>query len=250
MADLETDDIIRVNDVEWEILSRYASQTLYQMVEGLKQEYKLTAIFDGIERLERLGQQDSVLSPAVEPVAPIAVNGKHTGRIVKSDSDHFGNFHVPMSELSITIHKWLQPSQVRRLCENFTERIVHRHTRKDAARELVKVFEESLQRKIDYFRTERTLFPPIFCRRYEPDTGTMRSCVYRMGINRYDNLETALATLLAERHAPAEVESVFKHFQREDSTPTCETIRPGNGFPHNGVETNLAGVEHQQKGEI
>ena len=179
---------------------------------------------------------------------PVEVAG--AGVAVKSDWDNFGNFHVPMAELSTTIHRWLQPSKVRGLCENFTERIVHRHTRKDAARELVKVFEESLQRKTDDFRTERTLFPPIFCRRYEPDTGTLRSCAYRLGINRYDSLETTLATALAERHTPAEVESVFKHFQREGSTPTCEAIRAGNGFPPNGVETNLAGVEHQQKGEM
>ncbi len=171
------------------------------------------------------------------------------GVAVKADWDNFGNFHVPMAELSRTIYKWLQPSQVRGLCENFAERIVQRHTRKDAARELVRVFEESLQRKTDDFRTERTLFPPIFCRRYEPDTGTLRTCAYRLGINRYDRLETALAAVLAERHTPAEVESVFKHFQREGSTPTCETIRAGNGFPHNDVETNLAGAEHQQKGE-
>ena len=38
VADLETGDIIQINDVEWEILSRYASQTRYQIVEGLKQE--------------------------------------------------------------------------------------------------------------------------------------------------------------------------------------------------------------------
>ena len=172
------------------------------------------------------------------------------GVAVKSDWDHFGNFHVPMAELSRTIQKWLQLSEVRGLCENFTERIVHRHTRKDAARELVKVFEESLQRKTEDFRTEGTLFPPIFCRRYEPDTRAMKSYVYRMGTNRYNRLETALMEVLAERHTPAEVESVFKHFQREHSTLTCETIRAGNGFPENHKEINPAGEEHQQKGEI
>ena len=143
------------------------------------------------------------------------------------------------------------------MCENFTERIIQQHTRKNAAPELVKVFEKSRQQKTDDFRTESTLFPPIFCRRYEPDTGILRSCTYRLGINRYDNLETALTSILAEKHTPVaekhtpvEVESVFKHFQWEGSTPIYETIRAGNGFPHNGVETNLAGVEHQQKGEI
>lgn len=172
------------------------------------------------------------------------------GVAVKSEWDNFGNFRVPMAELSRTIHKWLQPSEVRGLCENFAERIVQRHTRKDAARELVKVFEESLQRKTDDFRTENTLFPPIFCRRYEPDAGTISSCAYRVGTNRYDSLKTALASVLAEKHTPAEVELVFKHFQPEGSTPTCETTRAGNGFPENHKEINPAGREHQQKGEM
>ena len=60
--DLQTNDIVEVNDVEWEILSRYGTQTQYQIVEVLKEEYKVESIFDGIERLERLGQQGSLLS--------------------------------------------------------------------------------------------------------------------------------------------------------------------------------------------
>ena len=66
VADLETNDIIQVNDVEWEILARYGLQSQYQIVEGLKEKYKITSIFDGIERLERLGQQGSLLSPIDE----------------------------------------------------------------------------------------------------------------------------------------------------------------------------------------
>ena len=168
------------------------------------------------------------------------------GVAVKADWDNFGNFRVPMAELSLTVHKWLKPSQVRGLCDNFTERIVHRHTRKDAAQALVGVFEESLQRereRDDFGETENTLFPPIFCRRYEPETGALKSCVYRLGINRYDDaLETALAAVLeTEGHTSAEVESVFKHFQRECSTPTCDMIRAGNGFPANNEGTNPAG---------
>ena len=138
------------------------------------------------------------------------------GVTIAADWDHFGNFRVPMPELSRTIHKWLQPSQVSGLCDNFTERIVQRHTRKDTAEAIVGVFEESFQRETDDFReTERTLFPPIFCRRYEPETGMLKSSVYRLGIHRYDRLETALAEVLAEEHTAAEVASVFKHFQRE-----------------------------------
>lgn len=139
------------------------------------------------------------------------------GVTIAADWDHFGNFNVPIRELSRTIHKWLQPSQVSGLCDNFTERIVQRHTRKDAAEAIVRVFEESFQRETDdFWETERTLFPPIFCRQYEPETGALRSCVYRLGINRDDDdLEAALAEALAEGHTAAEVASVFKHFQRE-----------------------------------
>lgn len=138
---------------------------------------------------------------------------------IKADWDHFGNFRVPMPELSRTIHKWLQPSKMSELCDNFTERNVQRHTRKDAAQAIVGVFEESFQRETDDYscEIERTLFPPIFCRRYEPETGVLKSSVYRLGINRYDGLETALAEVLAEEHTAAEVEWVFKHFQQESS---------------------------------
>ena len=78
VADLETGDLIQVKDVEWEILSRYASQTRHRMVERLQDKYKLTAIFEGIERLERLGERGILLSPIVEPVEPMAANGKQT----------------------------------------------------------------------------------------------------------------------------------------------------------------------------
>ena len=146
---------------------------------------------------------------------PEEVSG--AGVAVKANWDHFGNFHVPMEELSKTIDKWLQPSEVCGLCEDFSERLVQRHTRKDTAQTIVQLFAEGLQRETDDFGTEGTLFPPIFCRRYEPETGALKSGVYRLGINRYDNLEMALAEALTEGHTPAEVASVFKHFQWEGS---------------------------------
>ena len=62
VADLETNDIIQVNDVEWDILDRYGIQTHYQIVEALKETYKSTAIFDGIARLERLGKRGQLLA--------------------------------------------------------------------------------------------------------------------------------------------------------------------------------------------
>lgn len=141
------------------------------------------------------------------------------GVAVEAEWDNFGNFHVPMVKLSQTINTWLQPSEARLQCQGFAKEIAQRYTRKNAAQALIQVFEEGFQRSTDNFPTARVLFPPIFCRRYEPDTGTLRSSVYRLGTNRYDHLETTLAEVLAEGHTPAEVESVFKHFQRE--SPVC-----------------------------
>ena len=141
------------------------------------------------------------------------------GVTIEADWDHFGNFYVPMTELSRTIYKWLQPAEVNGLCENFSKRIAQRHTRRDTAQAIVQLFAEGLQRETDGFgETERTLFPPIFCRRYEPETGALKSSVYRLGVNRYDSLETALAEVLeTEGHTSAEVALIFKHFQRESS---------------------------------
>ena len=146
---------------------------------------------------------------------PTEVTG--AGVVVKSDWDPFGNFHVPMAALSETIHTLLKPSIVRAQCEDVAKEIAQRYTWKHAAQTLVQVFAERSQRKTDDMRTESPLFPPIFCHRYDPDTGEMGSSVYRLGMNRYDRLETAVAEALTEQHTSAEVESVFKHFRRETS---------------------------------
>ena len=53
--------------------------------------------------------------------------------------------------------------------------------------------------------------------------------------NKYEYMNTlkrlCLAEVSAEGHTPAEVASVFKHFQRDGSTPLCKKTRAGNGFP-------------------
>ena len=80
VADLETRDIIQVNDVEWDILECYATQTHYQIVEGLKTKHKVTTIFEGIERLERLGQQSLLLRPIDAASAQTTANWKQADR--------------------------------------------------------------------------------------------------------------------------------------------------------------------------
>ena len=141
------------------------------------------------------------------------------GAVVKSEGHGFGNFQVPMSELSNTINQWLKPSPTRAACENAAKRLAQQFTWEKVAQDIVQSIEEGHQQSVNVFRKERNLSPSVFCRRYDPGTGTTESSVYRLGTNRYDCLKTALIEMLAEQHTPAEVEAVFKHFQGKASLP-------------------------------
>lgn len=135
------------------------------------------------------------------------------GAVVKSEGHGFGNFHVQMSELSNTIHQWLKPSPTRAACENAAKRVAQKFTWEKVAGDTVQFIEEGHQQSANAFRRGRNLSPSVFCRRYNPGTGTTESSVYRLGTNRYDCLKTALIETLAEQHTSAEIEAVFKHFQ-------------------------------------
>ena len=160
---------------------------------------------------------------------PAEVAGHPCLETVKADWDPFGNhFYVPMAEVSNAIHRQLQEtSQGGGVSENWTKRIVERYTWRGTARAFAKVFEEARHRETDDFQEGRPHFPPIFCRRYEPGTGTFSTCAYRLGINRYEgslDLNTLASVLETARHTPTEVESVLKHFQRENSAPPLKTF--------------------------
>ena len=171
------------------------------------------------------------------------------GVAVKADWDNFGNFRVPMRHLSETINGLLAPCGARATFEEAAKGVTQRFTWEKTAEEIARLFEAGPRGKKSLPRTTMSLFPSIFCRQYDPGTGTIDTCAYRHGTGRYEHLETALAEVLSEHHAPAEVDSVFKHFQRADSAPTCDTIDAGNRFPsRGGQETNLAKTEHWQKG--
>ena len=172
------------------------------------------------------------------------------GVAVESESDSFGNFRVPMRHLSETINGLLAPCGARAALEDAAKAVTQRLTWEKTAERIAQLFEARPERKKRLSRTTKSLFPSIFCRRYDPGTGTIATCAYRHGTGRYEHLETALAEVLSEHHTPAEVESVFKHFQRAGSAPTSDTIiDAGNGFPsREGQETNLAKTEHWQKG--
>ena len=140
-----------------------------------------------------------------------------TGVIVKSEWRSFGNFHVPMDQLSDTVNQWLKPSPTRTECENAAKGLAQKFTWEKVVQEIVQLFEEGHQQRVNVPRAERALFPSVFCRRYDPGTGTTASSVYRLGTNRYDCLETALVEMLAENHTSTEIETVHKHFRWEIS---------------------------------
>lgn len=135
------------------------------------------------------------------------------GAVVESEGENFGNFRVPISELSNTINQWLKPSHTRTECENVAKGLAQKFTWEKVAKEIIQCLEEGHQQSVNAFRRKRNVSPSVFCRRYDPGSGTTESSVYRAGINRYDCLETTLAEILAEQHTPAEIEAVFRHFQ-------------------------------------
>ena len=171
------------------------------------------------------------------------------GVVVESEWDNFGNFRVPMRQLSETINGLLAPCSTRAAFENAAKGVTQRLTWEKTAERIAQLFEMVPGREKHLPGTTKSLFPSIFCRRYDPGTGSIDTCAYRHGTGKYEHLETALAEVLSEHHTPAEVNSVFKHFQRAGSAPTSDTIDAGNKFPsRGGQETNLAKMEHWQKG--
>ena len=168
-----------------------------------------------------------------------------TGVSIECQWDNFGNFHVPMHELSATIEAWLAPSDMRAASEGVARRFPQKYTWQKTAREILRLFEKSQPLETGVHQTGANLFPPIFCRRYNPHTFEMTSDAYRLGINRYEHLEKALGETLLTQHKTAEVESVFMHFKAKtaearhhddrdgvtsESIPTSTQFRTSHGF--------------------
>jgi glycosyltransferase involved in cell wall biosynthesis len=158
---------------------------------------------------------------------------KGAGAVVKSEWHDIGNFHVSMSELSDTVNQWLEPSHTRTECENAARSVAQKFTWEKVAQDIVQSIEGEHQQSANAFRRKRNLSPSVFCRRYDPGTGTTASSVYRLGTNRYNCLQTALAEALSEQHTPAEVEAVFKHFQGKGFTSVANGFVLEMGFPTN-----------------
>ena len=170
------------------------------------------------------------------------------GAVVKLEGYNLGDFRVSMSELSNTIHQWLKPSHTRTECENAARSLAQKFTWEKVAQEIVQGIEERHGQKVNAFRSERNLSPSVFCRRYDPGSGTTESSVYRLGTHRYDCLQTTLAETLAEQHTSAEVEAVFKHFQGKGFTSVANEFVLEMVFPTRVGKSILPEEKHRQKG--
>ena len=142
------------------------------------------------------------------------------GVSVECQWDNFGNFHVPMRELSATINSGLVPSDMRAAFEGVARKFPQKYTWQKTAQKLTQLFEKSQSLEAGTHQTAVSLFPPIFCRRYNPNTFETTSEAYRLGINRYEHLEKALGETLLTQHKTAEVASVFKHFKAKTAEVT------------------------------
>ena len=149
---------------------------------------------------------------------PSEVSG--AGVRVEADWDNLGNFHVQMDQLSGTINQLLVPSNMRAACKKVAKSFTQKYTWQETARKIIQLFEKRQASATGTHQTGVNLFPPIFCRRYNPQTRQITSDAYRLGINRYEHLETALEETLIEQHKAAEVESVFKHFKAKTPAPS------------------------------
>ena len=165
---------------------------------------------------------------------PPEVSG--AGVSVECQWDNFGNFHVPMRELSETINAWVIPSDMRAASEGVARKFPQKYTWQKTAEKLIELFEKSRSSETGTHQTGANLFPPIFCRRYNPHTFETTSDAYRLGINRYEHLEKALEETLLTQHKTAEVESVFKHFKAKASVSTATQFRRSNGFRSSASE--------------
>ena len=200
------------------------------------------------------GTPFSVVSEAMAYGTPCVAMTKYgmppefsgAGVSVECQWDNVGNFHVPMHELSATINAGLVPSDMRAAFEGVAKRFPQKFTWQKTAREILRLFEKNQPLETGTHQTGANLFPPIFCRRYNPHTFETTSDAYRLGINRYEHLEKALGETLLTQHKTAEVASVFMHFKAKTSIPTPTQFSKSDGAQSSAWEPNAIDESGEQ----
>jgi len=145
---------------------------------------------------------------------PSEVEG--AGVLVQCPS-HIGNdLDIPIPQVSKAINKLLKDTKRRGAYKQIAKGFGRKYTWERTAQEIVRLFKQRTGHTgaRDQFSTP-VFFPPLFCKHYDPRTGTTSPRAYRQETNQFEPLENTLAEVLSKYHTSAEVETVFKHFQRD-----------------------------------
>ena len=144
--------------------------------------------------------------------------------LVECESAVGSDLDIPVERVSKAINQLLKDTKRRGKYEQRAKGFAAKYTWERTAQEMVSLFQQSAARaKGHQHPSVATLSSPIFCRYYDPRTGTTYPSTYRQETKQFEPLENALAEVLSKSHTPAEVETVFKHFQCH------EGLHTGNG---------------------
>ncbi len=151
------------------------------------------------------------------------------GVLVECRSTIGNDLEVPIPQVSKKINQLLKDAKRRGKYEQLAKGFATKYTWEHTALEIVQLFRQRTARAspLDQL-SEPDLSPLLFCQYYDPRTGTTYPSVYRQETHRFEPLENALAEVLSRHHTFAEVETVFKHFQRS------EQFRSGNELNRKG----------------
>ena len=152
---------------------------------------------------------------------------ENAGVLVQCQSRPGMDLVVPIPQVSETIKQLLKDSKRREKYGQIAKGFATKYTWEHAAQKIVSLFQQSTARANAHRRLPAS-FSPLFCRHYDPRTGTAYSVAYRRSTERFEHLEDALAEVLSKYHTPAEVKVVFEHFQRRKQP------RVGNGLNSSG----------------
>lgn len=91
-----------------------------------------------------------------------------------------------MQQLSKTINQLLKDTRRRGKYEQIAKEFATKYTWEHTAREIVRLFKQSPEHaSVRYQPSPPTLSSPLFCRRYDPRTGTTYPSAYRQETNQY-----------------------------------------------------------------
>ncbi len=170
------------------------------------------------------GTSPSLVLEAMAYGTPAVVVSQHelppeiegAGVLVQCSSKKGNELDIPIQQLSEMINQLLKDTERCMKYGQIAKGFAAKYTWERTASEIVRLFKQSTAReRARQQPLHPTLFPPFFCRHYDPRTGITYPSAYRQETNQFECLENALAEALSKHHTPSEVDIVFKYFRRK-----------------------------------